>query len=142
MATVNTIKYVLYDQVIPDGALPVIECTSDGVAYGTIEIKLPLTACAITAKMYALTAPTTSSGPLWTRTGSELYYLYPQTLHWTSLQMSTGHYKITWEMDPSSLPGIASGQFYSIEFSVNAVDSAAVAQAYPKLIVKIKDIIV
>ena len=146
MSIVNPIKYTIYEgQSVPGTSpkLPIVEVASDEEAYGSIDVKLGLTvATTLTAQVYLLAAPT-SADDRWIRRGTDLLPTHPTLVSFSgafSSDMVT--YTITWRFDPTVISSILSdGDFYSVEFFVNATNNAGTKQASPKVIVKISDLI-
>ena len=136
MLITNPIRYTLAQTSVPVNKLPQMVIESDGMAYGSIEIQLPLTGCVVTPSLYRLAPPTTDIDP-WSRLQPELLQTYPSAVAFTSYIQSNGYFKITWQFDPSVVPSVFSGQFFDIEFSVNGAHDAAIASYTPKVIVEI-----
>lgn len=138
MSLTNPIHYTIFDQVIPENRLPHVAITSDSMAYGTITLQIPLTSCTVTAAMYRLAPPTTTEDR-WSRLQPELLVTYPLAVSYSSIVQSDGYYKITWKFDPTVIPSVVTGQWFGIEFFVNATHTASVAQFAPKVIVEISN---
>jgi len=138
MSTFNQIYYTVMSVAVPTSRLPIATISSDQVAYGSVLLKLPLTSCSVSASVYRL-APPTSSEDRWGRLQPELLHTYPDALAFTTTLQSDGYYRIDWEFQPDAIPSVFTGQYFSIEFAVNASMTATVASYAPKIIVEIKN---
>lgn len=119
MSIINRIKYELYDQIVPDGQIPIIEVSEDGMAYGSVLFThTGLSVASVVARVYRLAPPTTTEDR-WSRLQPDLYTT--ACLYYTWLRLSNLQYKITWRFDPSQIPGgTPNGSEYSIEFFTSA----------------------
>jgi len=140
MILTSPVRYTIFDLEVPYNRVPLIQIYSDSMAYGTVEMKLPLTAAAVTAQVYLVTAPT-SSEDRWIRASADIYPGNPDVLSWQTTLLDDGYYQISWQFAPTAITAL-DGQNYSIEFFVNYTPSATVAQSAPKIIVKIHDEII
>ena len=136
----NPIVYTIFGQQVPYNRLPIIQISSDSMAFGTIDMLIPLTSATVAAEVFQVTQPTTAESR-WIRILPEMFVLFPTCLTWTTTLQNDGHYIIAWQFDPSVF-GAVTESFYSLEFFVNTVGTAAIAQGAPKLIVKILDEII
>jgi hypothetical protein len=131
----SPIRFLIFDEVFPNnGKLPIVSVPSDGMAFGSIEIDLTtMTTPTVTGAVYALTAPTAGEDR-WLRTGADLYSSEDPCLVMQTIQLSTGHWKISWQFDPTEISA-KHGDYYSIEIS--ATDSTV--WVAPKLIVAVQN---
>jgi len=134
---INPIKYVLYDNQVPDSNPPVIVVTADEMAYGMVTLKLPMSHVpgpTLTSKIYAVVPPTAIE-QRWIRIGSQITTA-------NLLQANINHVgdfiKIIWQFLPSVISA-TDGDYYSIEFYIDKSTSVTVAQGTARIIVKIKD---
>ncbi len=141
MSLVNNIVYQLFDQVVPRDVLPKMTVSSDSMAYGTIDMELPLSDSTpiITARVYQTVDPTVATDDRWSRIQPDLLPTYPDALSHSVVMLDDGHWEIGWQFAPSVIPYASHGQKYSVEFSVNSTPDASVAQCVPKVIVIIKN---
>ncbi len=141
MSLVNNIVYQLFDQVVPRDVLPKMTISSDSMAYGTIDMELPLSDSTpiITARVYQTVDPTIATDDRWSRIQPDLLPTYPDALSHSVVMLDDGHWEIGWQFAPSVIPYVSHGQKYSVEFSVNSTLDASVAQCVPKVIVIIKN---
>jgi len=146
MSLINPIHYTVYDQKVPKDRLPEINITSDSMAWGTIEMQLPIDALVSTsAKVWQLAVPSYDPSHLdrWSRLQPEMLSLYPNILDHTSVLLDSGYYKLSWHFNPSDMTPTADSSgncpCYSVEFFVNADTSASSDVATPKLIILIED---
>ena len=146
MSLVNPIKYTIYDQVVPRDRLPEIAITSDSMAWGTVEMQLPIDALVSTsAQVWQLADPNLDPDhqDRWSRLQPEMLGLYPNVLDYTSSQLYSGYYRLSWHFNPADMHPMADSSGippkYSVEFFINADTSASSDICSPKLIILIED---
>lgn len=139
MAIINPIRYQIFDEEVPTNRSPIAEINTGSTASGTVtfNVKALATIDVVNPQSYLLTMPTKAE-KRWIRIDPELYQTYGEDLlYYTTTQLSTNQYQLTWNFDPSQLSGIVHGQYYSVEFYINRAATASTKQSRPDAIVKI-----
>lgn len=106
MSLINPVKYTTFDQALPSGDIPRIDISQDDIAWGAITFVSTITAH--TCQVYRVLPPT-SGDDRWTRLQPDLYN--DQRVVYT---VSTT--TISWRFDPTTIPGVADDQYFSLEF--------------------------
>lgn len=134
------IKHVLNDQIFPREELPMTEITSDGIAYGSIELQVPIdtTGLTIAQQVWRLEAPTTMIDQ-WSRLQPELYHDHTDCLDSTYCQLDSGYYKIEYVFSPATLSPRLGGDQFSVEIFVNPDTTALIRGAAPKSLIRVWD---